>query len=55
MSVPEASLVDVFKVFVDFDILESGDAFGVARLRFKLPTLSSKGRCIEPLANVDLA
>lgn len=55
---PEASAEDAFKVFVDFDILESGaeaNGFALERLRFKLPTLSSKGRCADPLASADLA
>jgi hypothetical protein len=58
---PKASLEDVFKVVVDFDIptLESGTdddtGFTLEKLRFKLPTLSSKERCADPLASVDLA
>lgn len=57
---PEASLDDAFKVFVDLNALESDetdDDTGLAleRLRFKLPTLSSRGRCADPLASVDLA
>lgn len=61
LSVPdEASLGDVFKVLVDFDtlVLESNavdTGFALGRLRFKLPILSSKGRCSDPLASVDLA
>lgn len=52
---PEASMAGAFKVFVDFDTLESGGAFGLTKLRFKLPTLSIKGRCVESLASADLA
>lgn len=56
MSVPETSLEDVFKVFIDFDVLalESG-GFAFEKLRFKLPTLSSKGSCADPLISADLA
>lgn len=55
--IPEASLEDVFKVFVDFDILEleSGGGFALEKLRFKLPTLSSEGSCADPLISADLA
>lgn len=56
--VPEASLEDVFNIFVDFDTFEfiSEDSdFGLEKLRFKLSTLSSEGRCADPLASVDLA
>lgn len=53
---PEASLEGVFKVFVDFDtlVLESSGGFALEKLRFKLPTLSSKG-CADPLISADLA
>lgn len=56
LSVPDP-LEDAFKVFVDFDTLafESGDGFALEKLRFKLPTLSSKGSCADPLASADLA
>jgi len=63
LSVPdaEASLDDVFKILVDFDTpmcesgADDGIGFALERLRFKLPTLSSKERCADPLASVDLA
>ena len=59
LSVPdiEASLEDVFKVFVDFDTLafESSDGFALEKLRFKLPTLSSIESCADPLISADLA
>lgn len=55
---PVASAGDAFKVLVDLETLESGivgTGFALGKLRFKLPTLSSKGRCADPLASVDLA
>lgn len=57
LSVPDPSLEDMFKVFVDFDTLalESGDGFALEKLRFKLPTLSSKGSCADPLTSANLA
>jgi len=54
LSDPETSLEDMFKVFVDFDTLES-DGFALEKLRFKLPTLSSKGSCADPFISADLA
>lgn len=57
LSLPDPSLEDVFKVFVDFDTLafESDGGFALEKLRFKLPTLSSKRSCADPLASADLA
>lgn len=62
LSVPDpvASMEDAFKIFVDFDTLEpaSGvvnNGFVLGKLRFKLPTLSCKGRCADPLASADIA
>lgn len=60
LSVPVASVEDVFKVFVDLDTLEleSGvmdNGFALEKFRFKLSTLSSKGRCADPFASADLA
>jgi len=56
LSVPE-SLEDMFKVFVDFDTLalESSGGFALEKLRLKLPTLSSKESCADPLISADLA
>jgi len=58
LSVPDPeSLEDTFKVFVDFDTLalESSGGFALEKLRLKLPTLSSKESCADPLISADLA
>lgn len=57
---PAASVEDVFRAFVDFDTVglvssEGDDGFALEKLRFKLPTLSSKASWADPLATADLA